>query len=159
MGYTAFIIILYTLETAAMREELVRQTELQLRPFVVGNSDRGELVLVNVGHGTAVNIDAKPAVLKDPVLERKVGIRVYPPQIMQLRDYHRLDTREPFSFETGEPVSRELFAGCLTPRHATASTELTIEYDRVDGRHRYRSVIEVAPQRVRLLKHERIERI
>jgi len=155
-GYTAFVIVLYTMETAAMREEMVRQAELQLRPVIVGTSKQGLLELVNVGHGAAVNIEIRPAILKDPTLGKKVGIRINSPHIMQVGVPERLYTWEPFSIETQKPIARDLFSGCLVPKDAQFPTEIRIEYDRVDRRHRYYSVIEIGPQYVRLLDHGRV---
>ena len=150
LSYTAFAIILYTIETASMRKEIAHQTELTLRPVIAGDNDSGNLVLVNVGQGVAVNIRALPITLKTEGLGKYVKLHIYPPGLMKPGDRQRIDTIEAFSTETKEKVPSDLSKHFLTPKHASGETEVTIEYHRVDAKKRYRSVIVIGPNNVRL---------
>src|SRR5688572_12510121 len=60
---TGLVVLVYTIETQALRFEMVRQNELEIRPFLVlfikGNQWERRLMIKNIGKGAAffVRID------------------------------------------------------------------------------------------------------
>src|SRR5262245_29008515 len=53
---TAIVLIWYTIETYRLRKEAQKQTELQLRPFVILEVYQGNFSVRNIGNGAAVNV-------------------------------------------------------------------------------------------------------
>lgn len=53
---TATIVAWYTHETKKLRVEAQKQTELQLRPFVIFEATRECFQVRNIGNGTAINV-------------------------------------------------------------------------------------------------------
>jgi len=62
---TGLVIIWYTHETALLREETVRQTELELRPFVLAEIVDSKILVTNYGNGIALNVYIKPIVIDE----------------------------------------------------------------------------------------------
>lgn len=65
LAITGLLIWRYTIETTALREEMVRQNNLSLRPVVLPEFRRGEHEMVqywvrNVGNACAVNVAISP---------------------------------------------------------------------------------------------------
>jgi hypothetical protein len=79
---TMIIVWIYTRETKRLREaaqgqvkesqnqakEAQRQTELQLRPFVIFEATRDELRVKNIGNGTALNVRVRDIQLSEPTV-------------------------------------------------------------------------------------------
>ena len=65
-GVTALIVLAYTIETQALRLEVVRQNEIAIQPLlvagVVRRDGRPRMVLRNVGKGTALFVRPKDVV-------------------------------------------------------------------------------------------------
>ncbi len=53
---TLVVLIIYTIQTGGLKKSTVKQTELQLRPFVIFCCSYEDLMLKNIGHSPALNI-------------------------------------------------------------------------------------------------------
>jgi len=67
LAATLIVLIIYTRETFKLRKETTKQTELQLRPFVIliSNEQKSAYYFKNIGNGTAMKVNLKSIVLKD----------------------------------------------------------------------------------------------
>lgn len=71
LAITAWLVWRYTIETAALRKEMVRQNNLSLRPLVLPEFRRDEhgklqFWVRNVGNACAVNVEISPRKIADP---------------------------------------------------------------------------------------------
>jgi hypothetical protein len=66
---TGLIVLMYTIETLGMRLEMVRQNELAIQPLVIavigGPDETRQLILRNIGRGTALSIRVDDVTLTD----------------------------------------------------------------------------------------------
>jgi len=66
---TLIVVGFYTIETSRLRREAQRQTELQLRPFVIFEPAEGKQFCVrNIGNNTALNVKVGTFVLFPPAM-------------------------------------------------------------------------------------------
>jgi hypothetical protein len=138
IGYTAVVLVLYTIETALMREEMVRQTDLQLRPTIAGvmdetASDYFTIKLINLGQGGAVNVETVSVKSGDGTRIKNSKINV-PPDVIP----------------SGATVE---WCGWPPSKEAYTAWELRLEYDRVDCHRRYYSVLLLNPGECLLAAH------
>src|SRR5215813_10359799 len=62
---TAIVVGIYTYLTWRLWKEAQRQTELQLRPFVIFEATRDDLQVKNIGNGTALNVRVRDIQLSE----------------------------------------------------------------------------------------------
>jgi hypothetical protein len=81
--WTGIIILIYTRETYKLRETAQRQTELQLRPFIIFEVGYVQNIgylgkLKNIGNGTALNVKiSEDIVVKDMSVDRGIHVDIY----------------------------------------------------------------------------------
>jgi len=71
LAVTLIVLIKYTIETHKLRKESEKQTELQLRPFIILTSHEQKRVYYfrNIGNGTAMKVNLKSITVNDKKLE------------------------------------------------------------------------------------------
>ncbi|MDZ7412963.1 MAG: hypothetical protein ONB15_05435 [candidate division KSB1 bacterium] len=153
---TGLVVLLYTIETQGMRQEMVRQNEIVIQPLVIavigGPEGCRQLILRNIGRGPALSIHVEDVTLTDAA-----GDNV--PFIMKVQT---MDYLEP---QTERAPITELVSACsaipgsyfdaipsLDPGTAVDSCKLTIKYDDIDGQLRY-SLMQMGKDGIRLLDH------
>ena len=57
---TGLVLIWYTIETQLLRKESQKQTEIQIRPFVIVERKDRKIFLKNIGQGPALNVSVRP---------------------------------------------------------------------------------------------------
>ena len=65
LSATLIVVAIYTYETKKLRKAAQEQIELQLMPFVLLHNQQSNIVLLNAGYGTAVNIKVRRASTKE----------------------------------------------------------------------------------------------
>jgi hypothetical protein len=83
---TAGVVGFYTFETYKLRREAQRQTELQLRPFVIFEPTEGkDLCVRNIGNNTALNVRVGTFALSPPVYDDRAVMAAFPRPVPFLR--------------------------------------------------------------------------
>jgi hypothetical protein len=151
---TGVILIWYTWETRQLGLEARRQTELQIKPFVVldvqNASDDGTFVLKNIGNGAAINVGIK-------------DIEVVPGHndiVVRFTDLPRFLGRgdaapiRPNSLVEGKPISvRDFFVSNIRPEYA--NQEISFEITFQDAEFRTHVVEQrVLPERLEITGFE-----
>ena len=161
-GVTALIILAYTLETQALRLEVVRQNEIAIQPVLIATTERRDgrprLVLRNIGRGAALFVQ-----IQDVVLPEERGVRT-------VARFRRVDYISPeqdavvtSDMTTEGPGGDVLegpregrwadpFAHHMDPENSPRSYEVTIHYEDINGQRRY-SVMQMGRGGIRLVRH------
>ena len=125
---TAFVLYLYTLETAALRRESVHQTKIALRPVVVPVFELGRepsFRVQNIGANTAFNIRVK---LQELGTTCKWEYRFGSIPRLQPEKLETVPMEELIGGEQVEPVPTVWF-----PDRSSKERELTIGFEDIEG--------------------------
>ena len=145
VALTGAAVIWYTWETKLLRSESQRQTELQLRPFVVVVPvGPGQFSACNIGNCSALNV-AVADVQIDAVLDIYIRFPNCIPFLKKDEDV----VVQAVGYRRGEPVG-DFFNPHLDPSHANQTLPLRIEFDSVEAR---RYVVEetVSPREMKIV--------
>jgi hypothetical protein len=140
LAITGWLIWSYTRETAALRQEMVRQNRISLRPillpeFAVGGPGLGSVFrLKNSGQGCAVNIGVSPiTILADQ--ESTTGLGPCEVRFEPL-DYLPSGEKSPVSFSVWAGGSKTIgspFDAYFFPQYPGAGTTIQISFQDVEG--------------------------
>jgi hypothetical protein len=140
---TAYIVWRYTKETQRLREEAQRQTELQMRPFVVLEATHDDLQVKNLGNSTAINIRVEDIKLTKPNEASSIIVN-FPEPVPALLRGECIPIRQKKLLANGEAVqgsSADSWIGILKPLRTQIAKpteinfrpEITIEFQNVEG--------------------------
>ncbi len=113
-----------------LRVASYQQLELSVKPFLaITSQDGGKVIeVVNVGNGTAINIELEPTWLSE-----EFGIRMEYPQILSLRPGER-ETIVVKNFSGGSPTDFP-FGAHLDPKYSNRNIFLVAHFDDVINHH------------------------
>ena len=161
---TGLVLLLYTIETQGMRLQMVRQNEIAIQPVLISTIElrptgptgeiRDQVVLRNIGRGTALFINVKDigqATLGDWDFVAKF----VPIDYIEAGKDSVVDVALQIVSE-GEPDVEALdFVPVLNPKWANKRYDVTISYEDIDGQKR-ESVVLMGKGGIRLLKHRKV---
>ncbi|MFZ3135909.1 MAG: hypothetical protein WA126_00795, partial [Thermodesulfovibrionales bacterium] len=124
---TGAILIWYTWETNLLRSEAQRQTELQLRPFVIIVPEQNCFQLRNIGNGPALNVSVADVIL-DPNDDVKIQFSDYIP-FLSKDDSFAIKAE---GYHKGKPVG-DFFNAHLYKEYANRILKLVIEFQNVES--------------------------
>jgi len=162
LGVTGLILIAYTLETLGMRQQMIRQYEIELHPLVIVTTQpTQDLVLKNIGRSAAISIQIEPLAFK-PVPAAIDHIQVACEIIASFHLLDCLDTREEKlvsyschiegSGGIKEPFQNNLKLVPHISQHATRNYCMTIHYEDIDG-NPHKSLMQMGKDGTKLLSH------
>jgi hypothetical protein len=124
---TGAILIWYTWETNLLRLEAQRQTELQLRPFVIIVPVKGGFQLRNIGNSPALNIS-----IADILLDSEFDVKInFPDYIPFLRkDDNTVIKAE--GYKKGKPAG-DFFNAHLYKEYANRSLKIVITFHNLES--------------------------
>jgi len=156
LSITAGAIFLYTLETFLMRKEMIKQTELSIRPQIVTRIDeKGEYFFFkNVGNGVAFNVLTNEKYLVGaltvkiifdridvlmPREEKKLGFKAYPvgKEEIELHELHSMAQ--------------------LNPEWHTLNFILKITYDNIEAT-KYLTKVQCGKEGTKLLETKKLRK-
>ena len=124
---TGLVIVWYTWETQLLRVETQRQTEVQLRPFVVVEPTSEGFQTRNIGYGPAINVRIGEVLVSEI---EEIIIR-FPDTIpILLNDGKAIELRAE-SFKKGKSAG-DFFLAHLDPKYANLNLSIPIEFQSVD---------------------------
>jgi hypothetical protein len=128
IALTGLVIIWYTWETTQLGVETRRQTEVQLRPFVIVKPTKDGFQVSNIGNGPAINIS-----IGDVVVDATEDVAIhFPESIPVLSNGISVPIRAD-SFKKGKPAG-DFFIAHLNPYYANRTLPLNIEFQNVELR-------------------------
>ncbi|RJP79505.1 MAG: hypothetical protein C4522_10375 [Desulfobacteraceae bacterium] len=123
---TGVVLIWYTIETQLLRKESQKQTEIQIRPFVIVELKNRKFYLKNLGHGPALNVKIRPVqVSSEESIIIKFGETVptiNPGETIELKVE---------GFHHGNPTG-DFFTAHLNPEYANRNLSIFIDYQNID---------------------------
>ena len=123
---TGAILIWYTIETQLLRKETQKQTELQIRPFVIMEFKNNEFYLKNIGRGPALNIKIKPVQVSS---EESIVIK-FEEMISIVNAGDQIQV-EPEGFRNGRSTEK-FFTAHLKPQYANRNLSIFIDYHSIN---------------------------
>lgn len=154
LAVTAGAILWYSWETRKMRNEMIKQTELSIRPQIIAYLDeKGEYFFIkNVGYGTAMNIMVDDLYLwEKPPYEIKIA-------------FSRIDAIMPEEakklIHTPYTAGRKTdwnFISNLNPQWASQTYQLNITYDNIEET-KYLSIVQCGKAGIRLLENKKLDK-
>jgi len=170
---TALILLAYTIETQALRHEVVRQNEIAIQPVLIATTERRDgrprVVLRNIGRGTALFVQPKDVTFpgdgevvvtasfgrvdyirpdEDSVVLTGLSFRGPEGDVFELHrddlDHHRR--------QGPNRLGDDPFAYHLDPENAPRTYEVVIAYEDISGGQR-ESVMQMGKGGIRLVKH------
>jgi hypothetical protein len=124
---TGAILIWYTWETYLLRSEAQRQTELQLRPFVIIVPEQNSFQLRNVGNGTALNIS-----VADVLIDQAFDVKIHFPDHISFLSKNDTTSIKAEGYRKGKPAG-DFFNAHLYKEYANRSLKLVIEFQNVES--------------------------
>lgn len=154
---TGLVLLAYTIETQAMRLEIVRQNEIGIQPLVITSiEERGsgrQLILKNIGRGPTLFIQVKD--LESPGQgEVCVVVKFLTVDCIEAGKDAAVSASGHIN-AVGEVGRGFDFVAHLYPRRAQENHEVTILYEDIQGQHR-ESVMRMGKDGVRLLIHGKV---
>ncbi len=125
---TGAILIWYTWEANLLRLESQRQTEIQLRPFVIIVPSLLGLHLKNIGNGTALNVSVED-VQVDTNFDVKIHFPDHTPVLMKDETTEAIRVE---GYNNGKPAG-DFFNAHLYPEYANRDLKLRIEFQNVES--------------------------
>jgi hypothetical protein len=143
---TGLVLLIYTVETNGLRREMVRQNELAIQPVVVATIEerpagmvqtprfQRQLILRNVGRGTALFLKVQDLTLTDPAGDRVRFVARFAPisylepqqeKVVEIAECSAINAQVPG--ENFDPVTS------LFPRYALEDYDVVIEYQDTNG--------------------------
>ena len=123
---TGAVVIWYTIETQLLRKETQKQTDIQIRPFVIIELKNREFFLKNLGHGPALNVQVRPVQISS---EESIVIKfgemrptINPGETVELKAE---------GFHKGNPTG-SFFTAHLNPEYANRNLSIFIDYQNID---------------------------
>ena len=123
---TGAVVIWYTLETQLLRKETQKQTEIQIRPFVIIELKNREFSLKNLGHGPALNVQVRPVQVSS---EESIIIK-FGEMIPTINPGETVGLKAE-SFHKGNPTGN-FFTAHLNPEYANRNLSIFIDYQNFD---------------------------
>ncbi|MDA8103948.1 MAG: hypothetical protein M0Z71_01080 [Nitrospiraceae bacterium] len=124
---TGAILIWYTWETYLLRAEAQRQTELQLRPFVIVIPEHNSFQLRNIGNGAALNIS-----VADVQIDNAFDVKIHFPDHIIFLSKENTTSIKAEGYRNGSPVG-DFFNAHLYQEYANRSLRLVIEFQNVES--------------------------
>lgn len=163
---TGVVVLVYTVETHGLRLEMVRQNEINIEPLVIvgiqqeweqhiAPTERGRMILKNVGRGPALFVRIRDTYLTDVAGDR----------VRFVAKFDQIDC-----LESGKdcrvtakcvPINANVrpeyldFFPSLDPSTAIENYELTIEHQDTSGQLR-QTIVQMGKGGVRLLRHGKV---
>lgn len=123
---TGLVLIWYTIETQLLRKESQKQTEIQIRPFVIVELKNRKFFLKNIGQGPALNVSVRPVqVSSDEQIIIKFGDMIptiNPGETIELKAE---------GFHKGNSTG-DFFTAHLNPEYANRNLSIFIDYQNID---------------------------
>lgn len=126
---TGAILIWYTWETTLLRTEAQRQTELQLRPFVLIVPFQKEFKLRNIGNGPALNIS-----LADVQVDAPTDITIQFPDFVPFLQKGEETAIRAESYKKRKPCG-DFFNAHLFPEYSNRPLTLKIEFQNIESQN------------------------
>jgi len=166
---TGVMVLLYTVETHGLRLEMVRQNEIAIQPVIIALIEersggtvsetmfRQQLILRNVGQGTALFLKVQDLTLTDPAGDRVRFVARFAPisylepqreEFVRVTECRPIDTY--FPSDNFDPVVS------LAQPYALEDYNVVIEYRDTDGGAR-ETLMQIGKGGIRLLGHRKVE--
>lgn len=143
VSLTGAVVLWYTWETMQLRQAAYREREGQLRPFIVFQRSDQHYEIVNVGHGTALNINIETLVVSS---EFELEIR-FPHAVAYLKPNASVEFKTE-SYLKGNR-SDENWLASIDPKYVKRNLDIKIHFSNIEGR-KYSLVQTVAPGTVEI---------
>lgn len=134
VGLTGLVVVWYTWETALLRREMIRQTEVQVRPYVIAHPTTRHLTVENVGNVPALDVHVEDMVIdKWPQLpsgERLLLTLRFPLRFPVLRPGEKQEI--PVETLLGGREFGNFFGGHIDPNFATVESKLVVHFKNVE---------------------------
>ncbi len=161
---TGLVLLLYTIETQGMRLQMVRQNEIAIqpllittierRPIVPGAEHEAQVILRNIGRGTALFINVKD------IEETTLGDWHF---VAKFKTIDYIEAGKDAAVDVGLQIVSEGeadvkaldFVANLNPEWAKKGYDVTISYEDINGQKR-ESVMLMGKGGIRLLRHGKI---
>lgn len=173
---TALILLAYTIETQALRLEVVRQNEIAIQPVLIATTERRDnrprVVLRNIGEGTALFVQPKDVTFPgegevvvtacfgrvDYIMPGDdavvlTGLKFEGPE-GEVFGFDREDLQRP-PRQGPYHLGDDPFAYHLDPENSRRTYEVIIVYEDISGGKR-ESVMQMGRGGIRLVRHGRI---
>ena len=149
-------ILWYSWETRGMKKEMVKQTELRIRPQIIAYLDKKgqNFLIMNVGNGTAMNVMVDELLLD--AIEQRVKLvfdridAIMPGQERKI--IHSAYGRNNRKIEADFP-----FIANLDPQWASQTYHLNITYDNIEG-IKYSSKVQCGKAGIKLLETKKLSK-
>lgn len=163
-GVTALILLAYTIETQALRHEVVRQNEIAIQPVLIAGIERRDgrprFVLRNIGRGPALFVEPQDIAfpeeqgVRTTARFRRVDYIIPEEDAVIITDMiHEGVWGEGDVLEgPREGLFADAFAYHLDPENSPRPYEVIIHYEDINGQRRY-SVMQMGRGGIRLLRH------
>jgi len=153
LAVTAVAILWYSYETRKMRNEMVKQTELSIRPQIVARLDeKGEYFYVkNVGHDAAFNILTNEYYLVGPLTVKLIFDRI---DALMPREEKRLDYKV---YTAGKKEIELRPIAEFNPEWHTLNFILKITYDNIEA-IKYLTKIQCGKDGIKLLETKKLSK-
>lgn len=162
---TGVILLVYTVETNGLRHEMVRQNELTIQPVVVATIEerssitvqeptQPQIILRNVGRGTALFVKIQDLTLTDPLPDRVRFVASFAPisylepqqeKVVEIAECKAIGAELPGEYF--DPVKS------LFPRYAVEDYAVVIEYQDTNGADRH-THMQIGKGGIRLLPRD-----
>lgn len=157
---TGFVLLWYTVETSAMRWQMVVQNEIAVRTYVIaliearrieGESDpRKHLILRNIGKGPALFVQLSEIELAQDSDGRRVVVKFSPVDCIEAGKEAVVSTGDYLVTDTGETRTGD-FLPSLDPRSAIRPFDVTICYENIKGQT-YETHVRLGKGGIRILR-------
>lgn len=149
---TGAAIIWYTWETKRLREETQRQTEFQIRPFVIiePSIDAKSIgfKVINAGNGPAMNIRIQDVQID---VDENIIVQFAPILFLRHGDSIKIQTKTFIKGVEVKGIVGDAIPGQLNPKYADRIRSLMIEFQSIDLLWRYSIKEQIAPERMEIL--------
>ena len=144
---TGIIIIWYTIETKLLRYETQKQTEIQIKPFIILKIKDGEFILHNIGHGPALNVKIQPV----QVSSREEIVIRFEEAFPTLKPDESISIKAQ-SFRKGKSAG-DFFLAHLDPKYANRNLNVVIEYQDINM-HAFSTKERISPQKKKIIEFQ-----
>lgn len=161
---TGVVVLFYTIETHGLRLEMVRQNEIAIQPVIIAITEerpvsdartRQQLILRNVGRGTALFAKIQDLTLTDPLGDRVRFVASFA-SLNYLEPHQEavVSVAECRSIGPNIPGDRFDAVVSLAPPYAVADYKVVIEYSDTNGGAK-ETLMQIGKGGIRLLRHGR----
>lgn len=141
MALTGLVVIWYTWETRELRYAAYAQMDLQIRPYVVLQTEGNGFLVTNFGNGAALHVRVEPVVVS---VEERIELQ-FLKTVPVLRSGES-GALEVTCFKEGKPTS-DIYKALLNPKHTTEEFDVTVRFDDLEL-NQYATTQRISPNNI-----------